>query len=199
MGLEVIDVYFIHNPEEQLALGPPEFGRRIRLAFELLEWAVQAGWIRSYGVSTAEGFRQAEVGAHRLDRLLDCSREVAGDGHHFKVIQVPLNLRMAEALLKSNHVVDGQAVPLLTAAEANNITVITSISANAGNVSWGIPRSLRAACSGLDSDAQIAIQFARSAPGVCTALVGMTSANHVRENLKLRQLPQVDLMAPACK
>jgi aryl-alcohol dehydrogenase-like predicted oxidoreductase len=37
----------------------------------------------------------------------------------------------------------------------------------------------------LSTDAQSAIQFVRSAPGVCTALVGMSSLAHVEENLEL--------------
>ena len=39
--------------------------------------------------------------------------------------------------------------------------------------------------AGLDSDVLRALQFARSAPGITTALVGMSQVAHVRENLKL--------------
>jgi aryl-alcohol dehydrogenase-like predicted oxidoreductase len=197
LKLSLIDIYFLHNPEEQLVLGPQHFAQRMRLAFEVLEQAVASGQIGSYGVATAEGFRGTTLGVHRLDRLLSYARDIAGEGHHFKVIQVPLNLRMSEALFTPNHVLDGRPVPLLRAAEAHGITVVTSISANAGRVSWGIPPTLRTACLGVESDVQIALQFARSAPGVCTALVGMRSVEHVRENLKLRRLPAIDLTAPA--
>jgi aryl-alcohol dehydrogenase-like predicted oxidoreductase len=36
---------------------------------------------------------------------------------------------------------------------------------------------------GLETGAQRAIQFTRSTPGIAVALVGMSSAGHVRENL----------------
>ena len=39
--------------------------------------------------------------------------------------------------------------------------------------------------------AQKAIQWARSAPGVTTALVGMKSLEHVRENLALAASPRM--------
>ena len=38
---------------------------------------------------------------------------------------------------------------------------------------------------GFSTDAQRALQFARSAPGVTTALVGMSNPSHVVENLAL--------------
>ena len=38
MGLECVDVYYIHNPESQLGHVPePEFYSRLQLAFERLE------------------------------------------------------------------------------------------------------------------------------------------------------------------
>jgi aryl-alcohol dehydrogenase-like predicted oxidoreductase len=41
----------------------------------------------------------------------------------------------------------------------------------------------------LESHAQMAIQFARSTPGVTTALVGMKQIEHVRENVALLDTP----------
>ena len=40
---------------------------------------------------------------------------------------------------------------------------------------------------GLHTDAQRAIQFVRSTPGLTTALVGMKRAEHARENLAVAQ------------
>jgi aryl-alcohol dehydrogenase-like predicted oxidoreductase len=39
------------------------------------------------------------------------------------------------------------------------------------------------------SDAQRSIQFARSLPGASVTLVGMNRADHIEENLRLRQIP----------
>src|SRR5688500_8801224 len=50
LGLEAIDVYYLHNPEQQLSeISPPEFAKRIHAAFEVLEEAVAQGRIRHYG------------------------------------------------------------------------------------------------------------------------------------------------------
>jgi aryl-alcohol dehydrogenase-like predicted oxidoreductase len=46
--------------------------------------------------------------------------------------------------------------------------------------------------TGLDTDAQRAIQFVRSSPGVATALVGMKNVKHVAENLALMDVAPVE-------
>ena len=48
-----------------------------------------------------------------------------------------------------------------------------------------LPKALAPRFPGITTDAARAIQFARSAPGVATALVGMARAVHVEENLQL--------------
>jgi len=42
---------------------------------------------------------------------------------------------------------------------------------------------------GLQSDAERALQFVRSSPGITTALVGMSHAEHVRANVRLVGIP----------
>ena len=49
--------------------------------------------------------------------------------------------------------------------------------------------TVQQAIAGLPNDAARALQFARSAPGVTTALVGMSKGEHVRANLELANLP----------
>jgi aryl-alcohol dehydrogenase-like predicted oxidoreductase len=43
---------------------------------------------------------------------------------------------------------------------------------------------------GCRTPAQVALQFARSCPGVATALCGMSHPGHVTENLELLGLPK---------
>jgi hypothetical protein len=58
LGLETIDVYYVHNPETQLsAVSREEFNSRIEKAFGALEDAVKEGKISVYGVATWNGFR----------------------------------------------------------------------------------------------------------------------------------------------
>ena len=43
------------------------------------------------------------------------------------------------------------------------------------------------------TDAQRALQFARSTPGIGEALVGMSSVNHVEENMEVAEFPPAPL------
>src|SRR5262250_2460007 len=58
LGLETLDVYYVHNPETQLGeLDRAEFMTRVRAAFGALEEAVAAGRIARYGTATWTGYR----------------------------------------------------------------------------------------------------------------------------------------------
>jgi aryl-alcohol dehydrogenase-like predicted oxidoreductase len=188
MHLECVDVYYIHNPESQLGqVSEAEFYTRLRAAFEALEERRAQGQLRFYGVATWNGFRvpAGTSGFHSLARMVALAREVAGESHGFRFIQLPFNLAMPEALTLSNETVAGQQLSTLEAAAALGVTVISSASIFQGRVAQGLPKDLRESLGSLPSDAQTAIQFVRSAPGICTALVGMSSLEHVEENLKL--------------
>lgn len=193
LNLDTIDIYYLHNPETQLqAVSRQEFLARLRAAFAKLEESVAAGKIRCYGTATWEGYRRRPE-AHdylSLAELVRLAEEVAGAGHHFKVVQLPYNLAMPEAYFFPNQTVDGEAVTLLEAAARLGITVFASASLLQGQVARGLPRELRALFGdGLETDAQCALQFVRSTPGLTTALVGMKHLDHVEENLRLVGVP----------
>src|SRR5580704_5750294 len=58
LGVDTIDVFYLHNPETQLgARTPAEFETAIRCAFAELERLVERGKIRWYGAATWNGFR----------------------------------------------------------------------------------------------------------------------------------------------
>ena len=105
LQLETLDIYYVHNPETQLGeIEKEEFYRRLRAAFEKLEEMVSRGKIRTYGAATWTAFR---VGADAreaisLPRLVELATEVGGKDHHFRAIQLPLNLRMPEAIQTRN-------------------------------------------------------------------------------------------------
>jgi aryl-alcohol dehydrogenase-like predicted oxidoreductase len=60
-----------------------------------------------------------------------------------------------------------------------------------GRVARGLPDEVRKPLGSLATDAQTAIQFVRSAPGITTALVGMSNVAHVEENLALIEVEPV--------
>ena len=188
MNLSCVDVYYVHNPESQLsAVSTEEFGKRLRAAFAFLEQSVANGAIRNYGVATWNGFRAEpdEGGYHSLERMVEIAKEVGGDGHHFRFIQLPFNLAMPEALFFQNQKHGDDYVNTLEAAEGFGITAVASGSLLQGQVARGLPDAIREPLGSLATDAQTGIQFVRSAPGIATALVGMSQVTHVEENLQV--------------
>ncbi|MCH7766882.1 MAG: aldo/keto reductase [Acidobacteria bacterium] len=193
LDLETIDVFYLHNPEMQLTVVPrEEFLRRMRAAFEGLEKWVAAGRIRRYGTATWDGYRKPPEAPDylSLEELVNLAEAVGGPGHHFKAIQLPYSLAMPEAFLRPNQTVAGEKLSLLAAARRLGITVFASASTLQGQVTRNFPDQFRARLNGkLRTDAQRAIQFVRSTPGVGVALVGMSRVEHVEENLHLLQVP----------
>ncbi|HEY5885790.1 MAG TPA: aldo/keto reductase [Pyrinomonadaceae bacterium] len=188
MGIECVDVYYVHNPESQLGyVSRTEFTKRLKAAFELLEANRRAGKIQFYGVATWNGFRVPahQQEAHALSEMVETAREAGGQDHGFRFVQLPFNLAMPEALTFDNQTIDGEPISFLEAAERLGITVVSSASIFQGRVAHGLPETVREPMGRLATDAQTAIQFVRSAPGVTTALVGMSRSAHVEENLAL--------------
>jgi aryl-alcohol dehydrogenase-like predicted oxidoreductase len=175
LGVTTIDVYYIHNPEVQLGeVSVPEFLTRMRRAFECLEAAVSRGALRYYGTATWGGYIDGIIS---LSALAEVAREIAGEEHHFRFVQLPFSLGMQKALEP------GSAAGLLNVARDLGITVIASAPLWQGRLTGDLPPRLVNLLPGLATDAQRAIQFARSAPGIAAAVVGMSSSGHVEENL----------------
>lgn len=194
LGLETLDCYYLHNPEIQRTERDDEsFYDLIERAFQAMETAVERNQIRSYGLATWNGFRVPPDHEECLDlsEIIRRAREAGGDNHHFQVIQCPYNLAMTEILGTPTQTIGDKRVALLEAAYEHGLTVMTSASLMQGSLTDQLPESLRETMDSLEADAQRALQFTRSAPGVTTALVGMRDPDHVRENLTLRNHPRV--------
>jgi aryl-alcohol dehydrogenase-like predicted oxidoreductase len=187
LGVDCIDVYYVHNPETQLGEVPrPEFLRRLRLAFEALERACDEGRIACYGAATWNGFRLETDDEEYLplSEVLQAARDAGGERHRFRALQLPFNLEMDEAATFRNQ---GDRT-LLQAARDAGLTVFASASVLQGRLAHQIPESLQSALQGLQTNAQRALQFARSAPGIACALVGMKTPAHVDENAALAKV-----------
>jgi len=181
LGLDAIDVFYLHNPETQLGFRKrKEFDERIRQAFARLERLVEKQKIRYYGVATWDGFRKK--GALNLDRLAQIAAEEGGADHRFRFIQLPFNLGMVEAFAD-------RPESVLEAAARLGIEVVASATLLQGQMASGLPPELSAMLPGLANDAQRAIQFTRSTPGIAVALVGMGRPEHVAENLGVARVP----------
>ncbi len=185
LGVSCVDVYYLHNPETQLDVVPEDdFLARIREAFDALEGAVAKGQLRRYGTATWNGYRTqpGSRGHLSLEALVGIAEEVGGKDQHFKTLQLPYSLGMPEALAEQTQKVSGATVSVLEAAKALDVYVMSSASVLQGQLTRGLPNDIQAVL-GEATDAQRAIQFVRSTPGLGTALVGMKQTAHVQENL----------------
>lgn len=183
LGLECIDLYFLHNPEVQLVeVGEEEFYRRLFKAFQSLEKKVAEKKIRCYGLATWNGFR-TKKGGLQLAKVLDCAKEAGGEAHHFKAIQLPYNIVMLEAIKIKNQLLEKENHTILKAAEEMKIAVMASSPFMQGKVGSVCPRVFEKLP--LEETAMLQmLQYVLSTPGICTAFAGMRQLKHWTENQK---------------
>jgi aryl-alcohol dehydrogenase-like predicted oxidoreductase len=194
LGVQTIDVYFIHNPEFQLTeISRAALRSRLAAAFESLEEEARIGRIQIYGVATWNGLRVAANNRDflNLDEMIGIAESVAGADHRFRAVQLPFSLAMPEGLVVRNQVSgSGEATSVLEFCAAHDLIAFTSVPLAQGQLSMLSSQSLARLFADIDKPAQAALQFARSAAGVTTALVGMTTEGHIQENLALAHVPR---------
>ena len=157
----------------------PDQEREITAAMERL---ADDGKLRAYGVATWTGLRARphERVWLGLAETVALAEDVAGGQHRFRAIQLPFNARMPEALTRDNQLVQGQRCSALQAARQLDMMAFVSGPLMQGRLALAGPRL-----------AHDALQLARSAPGVASALVGMTGPEHVRANVALLAEPKL--------
>jgi uncharacterized protein len=115
LGLQTLDILLLHNAEyflsdakhrgqSDLPALREEFYRRLRAAFAYLESQVAAGRLQYYGVSSNTCTAAPDdPEATSLSRMIEAGRQAAqGGAHHFRVLQLPMNLFESGALLTAN-------------------------------------------------------------------------------------------------
>lgn len=191
LGIETIDIYYLHNPETQLdSIAPDVFESRLRAAFERLEEHAAQGHIQFYGAATWSGFR--EPGRLSLNRMAGIAREVAGDAHRFRFIQLPVNLAMLEAVSRDTGEIQGRAASIIEVAGELGVQVIASASLLQSRLARGLPDEFAAAIPECTTTAQRALLTVRSVPGLLSALVGMSRVEHLHENLGAAEVLPID-------
>ena len=150
LGLQTLDVCLLHNPEyflsdaknrqltidaERLAEIRGEFYRRLQQAFQYLETQVKSGRLRFYGVSsntcTAKHDNPESTSASRmLEAAQAAAREQGLENSHFCVIQLPMNMLEAGALLTSN-TGPTHTQTIIEFAQANQLAVLVNRPLNA--------------------------------------------------------------------
>ncbi|WP_132057435.1 aldo/keto reductase [Halorussus amylolyticus] len=190
LGLDKIDCYYVHNPEAQLHERSREaVYDQLEAAFTRLEERAAAGDISHYGVATWNAFRVPESDDQYLSlpevvsRARKAAKAAENTATHLRAIQLPFNVFMADAFTVESHEgPEGPQSALWFAHEAG-LNVFTSASIAQGDLAEGIPEDVADRLEG-DTTVQRAINFARSAPGVTSSLVGTSRPEHVEENVE---------------
>ncbi len=131
LQMQCLDFYLLHNPEYYLmdaarrgssVLLPKlreQFYARVAKAFEFLEAQVQLGKIQAYGVSSNSlGAPASRADATSVSQFLKIAEDLAvkrggaPDSHHFRLIQLPLNLYESGPGHEKNTGADGSMTAL---------------------------------------------------------------------------------------
>jgi aryl-alcohol dehydrogenase-like predicted oxidoreductase len=138
LNLEAADVYLLHNPEyylgwaarQGLALDQArqEYYRRIEAAFRHLEGEVRDGRISFYGVSSNTFPAPADYEEFTsLDALWQLAEGILPE-HHFRVIELPMNLLEPGAAIEPNQ---PGAESVLAYAQEHGLAVLINRPLNA--------------------------------------------------------------------
>ena len=188
LGVASIDIYYIHNPEQQLeAITSREFDNRMHDAFAELERCVSDGLIQSYGCATWNGLRvPADAQNHiSIESLVSAARDVAGDDHHMVAVQMPVNLGMTEGVRLPTQMVNGHQRTALESASDMGIAMIAVAPLMQGRLATNLPPAAREAFPEAKTDAACALSFVKMLPNVASVVVGMRDVRHVEENVEL--------------
>ena len=189
LGLETVDLYYLHNVETQLTqVDRGVFAERLTRAIETLEDEASEGRIAAWGIATWDGLRvPSEHPEHvSITAVREAAEKVAGAGHHFRAVQLPFNLAMAQAAVYRSQATKSGRHPALLAAREEGLAAFGSASILQGRLGLAeLPAEIAQAFPGFSTSAQRALQFSRSAEGMTGALVGVSSPEHAAENFEL--------------
>lgn len=193
LGLDGVDVYFLHNPESQLRGGLPRkaFERRLHEVFARLEEHRAEGRIGVYGLATWNALRVGPQHPEHipLARVLEIATEAGGEAHGFRALELPYSIGMPEARAQPTQPWKGRMAPPLEVARDAGLLVLGSATLLQTRLLGRLDEDLRAAL-GAGTDVEAAIQFSRATPGLTSALVGTGRKEHAEENVKVRKLPE---------
>ncbi len=186
LGFSSIDLIYLHNAAEgQLQdVSKEEFIKKLKAAFEFYERQRKAGTVRYYGMATWDCFRVPKEHPQHilLSDVIRLAKEIGGNEHGFRFIQLPYNMYLDQALILKNQIVNGSEASILETAINFGIGVFASVPLMQAKLLG--PNTIPE-FGGLAKPAHRALQFVRSTPGIIAPLVGQKSVNHVNENLEL--------------
>lgn len=199
LGLETLDAFLVDQPEVHIPrIGKEALNRKLQSVFAVLEQAVKQNRIRCYGISTFSGFRvetddvlfQSLTSLQGLaEKAAQIAHRSASARHSFKLVQLPFNQAMLEGFTRFNQATGhGNVASTIQAAFQLKVYIVASHTLAKGRLAGYCESAVRDALPQLANDAQRALQFNRSTPGLGTALVGISTLAHLGDVLAVARV-----------
>ena len=189
LNIECLDLMYLHNGiEGQIKdVSKEKFLENLKSVFALYEQKRKEGKIKFYGMATWECFRVPKDNPQylSLEDMVNLAKQVGGENHGFRFIQLPYNMNYDQALLAKNQTLGTEIVSILESAVRLGIGVFTSVPFMQGRL---LQPGVMPEFNELKPSLR-ALQFIRSSPGVLAPLVGQKSSEHVSENLEIMNIP----------
>ena len=191
LNVGCVDLMYLHNGiEGQIKdISKEKFLENLKLVFEFYEQKRKEGKIKFYGMATWECFRVTPDNPQylSLEETVKMAKDIGGENHGFRFIQLPYNMNYDQALLSKNQTIGEKQVSILESAVQLGIGVFTSVPFMQGRLlTPGVMPEFNELKPSLR-----ALQFIRSTPGVLAPLVGQKSPEHVSENLEIMKIPSM--------
>lgn len=207
LGNSKLDCLYLHNPEIHFdRLGRTALGSLITKCFESCEQLCDLNMYESYGIATWAKLSSSFT----LTQLEKMAKDVGGSGHRFRCYQMPISLIRIESAVDAIKYGHG---PLIEASDLD-ISIIASSPLHTGELPKIMSPELvrffgiQEKNDNLWTEAQTAIYFVNSLPGVSRILVGCSSQRHVDELLQIIAISPmehkdlvriIDLMTETCQ
>ncbi len=206
MGVATLDAFLIDQPEVHIpAIGKDQLNRKLEKVFMVLEQAVKDKKLRYYGISTFNGFR-VETDNPLFQSITSmqghaekAARAIWQDDqakHQFKVVQMPFNQVMQEGFTRFSQTTgQGNIGSSIQAAHQLGVYLMASHTLFKGHLARQAMDPVVQAMPLLQNDAQRALQFNRSTPGVGTSLVGISTPAHLQDLLAVSRVAPLEKTA----
>ena len=193
LHLNTLDLVYIHNALESWYedVSRNEFMEMLYKVFEVYEKFRSNHKISYYGMATWTCFRVKRDSKDylSLEQVVKIAEEVGGERNGFRFIQLPYNLAYSEPLFLKNQAVGAEEnLTILEAASKLNIGVFTSIPLFQGR----LLNTRFADYGGITDQVIKLVQIIRSTPSVIAPLIGQKKMEHVRQNLKIADIPPMN-------
>ncbi len=189
LGVETLDAFLVDQPEVHIpeAASKEAVNARLQQVYAVLEMAVTAGKLRSYGLATWKALRVPTNDPlfQSLTSQVGLAEKAAeGREHHLRLVTMPYNVSMLEGFTRFSQATGkGNVASTVQAAYQLGLYFVGTHTLMGGRLVAEQPPILRQTLGDLATPAQRALQFARSTPGVGTAMVAMADRAHVDEAL----------------